>query len=59
MNPKDNATGLLALGVLVIVLSPFWLVILLGLAVPLLIAALLVAMPIALVRQAFTRGSRR
>jgi len=55
----DNATGLLALGVLLIVLSPVWLVILLGLAAPLLIAAFLVLIPIAIVRQAFTRGHRR
>ena len=59
LSRKDNATGLLALGILLIVLSPVWLVILLGLAAPILIAAFLVIIPIAVVRQWFSHGRRR
>jgi hypothetical protein len=56
---RDHATGLAALAVLLIVVSPVWLVLLLGLAAPLLIAALLVLLPIAFVRQLFVRAGRR
>ena len=59
LSRRDNATGLLALGVLLVVLSPVWLVVLLGLAAPLLIAAFLVLIPFAVVRQALRRGPRR
>ncbi len=53
LSRKDNATGLLV-GVLLIVLSPVWLVIVLGLAAPLIIAALLVLIPLAGARGAFS-----
>ncbi len=56
---RDHATGLVALAVLLIVASPVWLVLLLGLAAPLLIAALLVLLPVAVVRQMLIGGDRR